>query len=1072
MKSPPMDRRRALPEAQQVQRGFFSLVRDAFVASPQISLERMGVGIKGKTPHGDWLQVACPCCPDNSGSASISVLSGFLRCHQCGAKGDLFTWWGLKHGFSEEKPFDACKSLADVLGVALPTRLKQKRMRMWPKEMTPELMAEATQALLFDDDAQPLRRFLVQRELWEPMWIERLHLGAINGEIVFPQFHPDGRLRQRYRRYNPTASDNQRWRWSPSITGSGGTVGFWPYLGQIRPDDMVFLCEGEWDAYAALKLLQLEDKNCHVVTWTGGAGAPIPAHAIPESWRGREVHIVYDNDTFQGPGDDSVAPDEKKRIEMLRRRKNLVDGVASSFAANRCDVHLLAVPIHPLEKWGADLRDWIMAGHRDIDLIPGYQLEKARRTAPRARQIPFIDVFTSLHTEIRTRCQVGAVTSEVVLIPTLSQVDCDMGTKPACANCKAPTVAPNGVLDWRGREEQLACAMCRKDPEAWIIENVLGKPRSCSPCRVKTLQGSPGSAWVAQAKEGEDEQRMIDVISKDAPPLSGELEMQGYVYPDMKTVMVWCDSITPLDKQLVDLEPLRVELLSMVPHATNDVRDIDAYLETRHLDISNHITHVYGRKPIHIALELTAHSVLWQRYENTRRRGWLDCAIIGATRSGKSVAARNYIGAIGLGQHFTMMGNFSRAGFTIGAASIGGAQKMKPGALPRNHGKMFILDEAHLMLSDQNQKEPIFPMLQAARDIGRVEGTKIYGSQSLPAAVRLVAICNWLNGGKRAFAYPCEHLLHLYGSPESLSRTDFGVPIDELDEAVGPTEVEHLWTQDLIRAMVIRAWNMDEDSIVVQPDALALARQLTDEEWKARYSEEIPLYTQKEKVLSVLRIAIAIANLTLSHVGVELLTCEVRKVHVEWAARWLEWTWDQLGYARFSASNLAAQAVQDVFGCEYMLGAQLGLEDPAHARNVLSKMFGIVGKEEMRSLTGMDFPTFEKWLMGLMRRGIFEVNRQGRSGYFMSLRLTNGGFKVMKAMLTLAEDYYEEWLTRMKILRAWFLAYATNHTSAGDPPAPKNMVPLDTPLHLLIHEWERSIADRPEGDGRAEEAAG
>lgn len=1041
-----------------MQQGSFGLVRQAYAASALGSLKKMGIEVKSESPKGDWLQVACPICPDKSGSASISIKSGWLTCHQCGTKGDLFVWWGTKAQTSPTKPFEACKSLADVLGVTLPVRKGRKGTKTWPKEMSLELMDECTRSLLEDEDNDGLRTFLKNRcGHFNPSLIERLHIGAVNGELIFTQFWPDGRLRPRYRRYNPSGGD-RKWSWSSAVAGSGGApLGFWPVLEPIKEGQLIWLCEGEWDVLAALEALDFEAKGIMVVTWTGGAGSPIPPHSIPEAWRGHTVEICYDNDTFQGPGEESIAPDEKKRIEMLRRRKNLIDGVGDSFAANRCPVFLRAIPINPLEKWGADLRDWVNAGNRDLAMIPQFTLEASRRSTPKAVQIHYGDVFDRLHTDIKMRCQVGAVNTDVLLIPKVSILECDMGTKTICGQCKGPIVAPGGVLDWSGRQEQLAQAMIQRDPQAWIIENVVGKPRACTPCRVKTQEGTTGAAWVAQAKEGEDEQRMIEVLSIEQPPLSGEMEITGRVYPTAKSAMVWCTNLAPLDKQVIDLGPLKFDLLDLVPHSTNDTEAIDDYLANRYLDVSNHVTHVFGRQSIHTTLELVAHSALWLHVDGTKRRGWLDTAIIGATRSGKSVAARNYLGHLGLGQHFTMMGNFSRAGFTIGSASVAGQQKMKPGLLPRNHGKMLILDEAHLMLSDDGKDVPIFPMLQAARDVGRVEGTKIYGSQSLPAAVRLVAICNWLQGGKRSFAYPCEHLLHLYGSPESLSRLDFAVGVDELEEAVGPQNVENRWTLDFMRAMVIRAWNMEPDQILFVDEAVALAKHVVGEEWSSKYSEELPLYTQKEKLLSVLRISVAIANLTLSHSNNDLSTCRVRKVHVEWAIKWLEHTWEELGYTRFSASNLSSQSVLDPFGVEFAIGANLQLDDPIQARNVLSKLFGAVSKEELRSIVGMDYSAFEKWLMTLMRKGVFEINRTGGRGFFVQLRLTTGGFKVVKGAMLLAEDFPELWPPRVQKVRTWFSARTGGGVSTINSVGPTDLVPLDTPLHLLQHQWSREI---------------
>jgi hypothetical protein len=212
----------------------------------------------------------------------------------------------------------------------------------------------------------------------------------------------------------------------------------------------------------------------------------------------------------------------------------------------------------------------------------------------------------------------------------------------------------------------------------------------------------------------------------------------------------------------------------------------------------------------------------------------------------------------------------------------------------------------------------------------------------------------------------------------------------------------------------------------------------------------------------VLRIAIAIANLTLSHGNNDLTTCSVRKVHVEWAIKWLEQTWEDLGYTRYSASNLSSQSVLDPFGVEFSIAANLQLDDPIQARNVLSKLFGAVSKEELRSIVGMDYGAFEKWLMLLMRKGVFEINRTGGRGFFVQLRLTTGGFKVVKGALLMAEDYPELWPERVQSVRTWFSARTGGGVSTIAQSGPDGLVPLDTPLHLLAHQWSREMGEQHE----------
>jgi len=401
------------------------------------------------------------------------------------------------------------------------------------------------------------------------------------------------------------------------------------------------------------------------------------------------------------------------------------------------------------------------------------------------------------------------------------------------------------------------------------------------------------------------------------------------------------------------------------------------------------------------------------------------------------------------------MDNFSRAGLTMGAVSVNGMQRVRPGLFPRNHGRMVVLDEAHLMVNIAG--EPVFPILQGARDSGRVDGAKVYGSQTMPGAVRLVTISNWLDGSKFSYAFPCEHLLKLYGSPEALSRLDFGIPVDESDDEIGPQPVEHQWTQELLQATVLRSWNMDAKSIFVDEDAQKLAVTYCQEEWAHRFNEGMPLFTRKEKPISVIRIAISIANLTMSHVMGDLSSCHVRRVHVEWAANFLEHTWELLGYGNMSSASFSAQHLENPMKSEANLIVPIDLREPRHAVTTLSAMIGVRHKEEIKNYCGLEFQAFERWMTLCIRANIFEVVRMSDYGNKVKVRPTKGGDTLIRNLIHMSSGYPESWNQRFRQMEMWFRA------GCNDSNKPK-VTPLDTPLNLLQHEWQ--LTDRQSSIGQ------
>lgn len=1028
----------------------FARVREAFCSNLAENLRRLNVAIKSPSPKGDWLQINCPFCSDTSGSASVSVHSGHLRCHQCSAKEDLFTWVGKSIGATE--PWLQCQAIAKLVGVEVVGSTRQKQLFRTVPEMTAETWSEMRARLYEDKECEMPREFLRRRGLLIHDKLEELPIGAFGGKLIFAQHNEDGKLLKRCRVYDPfPAKADPKWIWNRIKGQTGRTIGFWPIIPRImnmEPDRPLVIVEGEFDCMAAILKLGALDKQTMVMTWTGGGGSAIPPDAIHPWMRNRDVHFIYDNDVFQGISGD-VAPDEKKRDEMKVRKKTLLEVSAPNFAANRCNVFIRAITLDPMAHWGGDLRDMIDSGLQSFEELPIYKLAECRKSMREAVKVSFVDVHKHLNEYVELRCQVAAVADDVSIKMQRAVVRCPKGEHAFCAYCKIPEIAPNGVIDFSGMQAELACAMTDVNVVKHLMERVGGKPNSCKTWNLAPLTFSDGARWTAMAREDDDKEgaRTVEVLSDAPPPMSGELLLRGWLYISANglTPVLMCDHLEASDAVAMPIEPHRLGIIQECGGDTDNPDVLDSFLDRWALDVANHTTHIYGRRDMHVAIALVAHSALWMEVLGQRRRAWMDICLIGATRTGKSASVRAYLKALGVGQHVTPMGNYSRPGLTLGTVSLNGQQKMKPGVFPRNHGKMLAIDEAHLMLAENGVGGGLFPILQGARDIGKVEGLKISGSQTLNAAVRLIAIANWLDGNKHSHSTPAQHLLALYGTPESLARLDFGLPIDEVESGVGPDNVLNYWTQERQRCLVIRAWKMTSSDIVFRPDAVEEAVRLCKFVWKDKYSEELPLFTEKEKVYSVLRIAIAIANMTLSHPDGEVGKCLVRLVHVQWAARWLERTWKLLEYEAVSRTRNKMMDSRLVWRVEALFTVSLGLHDPTAVGFVLGKFFGTLTKDELKAVTGLGFIDFEKWITSLVRAGALDVIKVQGYGSQIGLRFTKGAIEIIQKLVLLAENASEGWASRQSSLNMWFGG------GSGLATPPPGLLPIDAPLEAHIN---------------------
>ena len=1008
---------------------FFDQVREAFALNAEGNLREMGVSIKGKG-KGEWIGALCPLCGDKNGSASISQ-TGHLKCHQCSRKADLFEWtaelWTCK-------AWDACQKLAGQLHVDITTT--RTRGAKPPRQLTRTVLRAGTMDLWTADDAAPFRKFLESRKLDDSQLLEQFGVCFIKGELIFAQFDyfDGGKLRPCYRHYLP---NGKKWFWR----GTGAKGGFWPWF-QV-PDDAVavWILEGEWDVLTAWMRLHLQDMGIYCFTWTS-TGA-IPGHMVPNEWRGKEVNLIYDNDTFQGGKQEPRAPSEKQLQEQEARYKKLLSH-AAGFAMNKCEVHLRHIPIDPLENYGADLRDWVDLGNTDIEQLPKILFKDVREREPEAIELDFSLVSSSAGKRVIFHSMVETVMAQDRALPKATEIDCEMGTAAACRNCLVPGKFPQQMVWWADYPDALANAMVARSFENHTKNNLLGVPRNCPRCQLNHTDYEDASIWTA-VKDDEDSQgKMLTVVSKETPTLSGEVEIDGYVHHlrDNNSFMLMAKSLRQLDKAKVDLTPHVTKLHSLCPHDTTEVELIDSFIRRRVADLAFNVTKIHGREEVHVSHDLLMHSAIGYLYNGMPQRGWLDIGIVGDTRTGKSMVFQKLFHWHGIGKTWAAMNGITLAGLTMGSVQSPKGYVLKPGLFPRSHKKVLVLDEFHVF--DGDRQHPIM-FLQSARDLGHCDSIKISGSRSLPAAVRFCTISNWPKS-RGPGRFPCQQFLHLYQKPEALSRADFILVVEGDPGSDEPVPSE--WSDELARVMILRAWAMDPTLVEFDPEALAWAREFTDE-CRGVFSERIPLFTPEASFYSVLRIAIAVANLCFSHQPANYYACRVREVHVEWACNWLRHTWELSKYDKFSENEVRRNEVLDPFDAEHLLVAKLDLDKPAYASGVFEGLLVSFRESELTALTGFEIHDAMKWFARLKRMNVFAKD-DAKDTFAVSYMPTKGGEMMLRNLIELAERYPDTYCARLERLKMW-----KEHGHASKP----DIQPLTLPLHFIVDDEDGQQSD-------------
>jgi hypothetical protein len=325
-------------------------------------------------------------------------------------------------------------------------------------------------------------------------------------------------------------------------------------------------------------------------------------------------------------------------------------------------------------------------------------------------------------------------------------------------------------------------------------------------------------------------------------------------------------------------------------------------------DMSENVTHIYGRDLLHVAYDLVWHSVLSFKIGDMQiQKGWLEMAVIGDTRTGKSEVANRLINHYRSGILQSCEG-MSFPGIVGGVQQIDGRWHMTWGVVPMNDRRMVVLDE----VSGLKEKD-VIEQMSSVRSSGIAQITKI-SSEETSARTRLAWVMNPGDGsmirdnpmgGMGAIRTVVPHA-------EDIARFDFVITTAKGDvdtKLINSDFSEHhepMYSSTLSEALVKWAWSLTRNDVLIS-EAAGKAAIEAALDLGQRYVSDPPLIQSENVRFKVLRIAAAIAARTfsISKRGKLLVNSE----HVRDAVRFLDMVYEQdaMGYARHSARVIAQQ---------------------------------------------------------------------------------------------------------------------------------------------------------------------
>lgn len=264
-------------------------------------------------------------------------------------------------------------------------------------------------------------------------------------------------------------------------------------------------------------------------------------------------------------------------------------------------------------------------------------------------------------------------------------------------------------------------------------------------------------------------------------------------------------------------------------------------------------------------------------------RGYLDTLVVGESRVGKSSTAEALQQAYQLGTITSLAGNSATIPGLIGGSNktAGGSFQTKAGLIPQNHKGLIVFEEFGKCNTN------IVRELTDVRSSNEVRITRISGTLSLPAMVRMIALSNVRNTTgeiKSIASYPngIAVITELVETAEDIARYDLlAILSDKGNQMIDPFwKPEEPFPDKVYQSRIRWIWSRTPEQVTINEE---VGRYILDKanELNKQYSCHIKIFGT-EAWKKICRLSIAIAGYVVS-TDETYTTIVVTKEHVDYA---------------------------------------------------------------------------------------------------------------------------------------------------------------------------------------------
>lgn len=851
------------------------------------AFERFLVG--NASSDGEW-RAFCPLQEDpetsKSPSASLNFEIGMWHCQSCGNGGSIRSLYRtMKNQRGMPSPASGRKGdRSNVVSIdknvkPLPT---PQQVEFWHKSLMGSVRAH---------------RYMNDERGLSDKTLRKYLIGWDGQRFTIPVYDEAGDLAN-IRRYNPRARSHKdkMVSWGPGH-GSGRLYG----IEVLKDNDDILFAEGEWDRLIAMQ------QGFPTITHTSGAAVFKPEWV--RHFKGKNVYFAYDDDK-QGDSGAMKAAQYLKGVAAGVWRIKLGTGIE-----------------------GGDLTDFFAKLGRTKDELWQLHEEATPLWVPEDKhEVPLygrpVTVEESQNVNYAEPLELTVMVigkqTPAFIGPKKITGTCAMNAGAVCNMC--PLMVNDGKItkeiepddeqllkfvnvgDARVKElyGEITGAMCKKFVDYDVT----------SAYNIEELVVTPSIDYRSEDTETPIQRRVFN-IGTYSTAINQTVKIIGKQVAESSsqrgTFMGW--NLQPVNTDLEDFKMTPAVMRQLKRFQVKEGQTPLSKCMEIARDLASNVTHIYGRGIMHVAYDLVWHSLTQFDFDNKPvRKGWLECLVIGDTRTGKSEAVTALRKHYGAGVIKSCEGA-SFAGLVGGAQQVPGSKSgwiVTWGVLPLNDRRLVVLDEMSGLMAVRERN--ILGDMSSVRSEGKAVISKIVSDET-SSRTRIIWLSNPSDGTRIADlpGSALRAIKQLIRNPEDIARFDFAMAVANNEvspDIINSTEhkaVKHRYTSDACHNLIMWAWSRKKDQVIwgrgTEQAVYDAAIQMG-----ARYVSDPPLIQVENIRVKIARLAVALAARTFScnKTGEKLW---VKKSHVESAVEFLDsiYSSESMGYMRSSRRVLVTR---------------------------------------------------------------------------------------------------------------------------------------------------------------------